>query len=182
MKPKPLAVKIGYASVFTALGIVLAHTFFFSIFGTLAFPGQHLVNAVAGVMLGPWWASLVAALVGTYRNAVGIGTLFAYPGGIPGALVVGFAYRLLRRRYGVKASLAAALLEPVGTVIIGGTTSLLVIAPVINPAAAELVTQLGVAGALIQFYTGWALSSVPGAIIGYSLLVALHRFQAVKIE
>ncbi len=175
-----MTVKIAYTTVFTALGIVLAHTFFFSIFGTLAFPGQHLVNAVAGVMLGPWWASLVAILVGTYRNAVGIGTLFAYPGGIPGAIVVGLGYRLLRRRYSVKASLSAALLEPLGTVIIGGTISLLVIAPVIKPETTQLITQLGIVGALIQFYTGWALSSVPGAVIGYLLLIALHRFQVIK--
>ena len=181
MKREPLTVKIAYTSVFTALGIILAHTFFFRIFGTLAFPGQHLVNAVAGVILGPWWASLVAILVGTYRNAVGIGTLFAYPGGIPGAVVVGVAYRLLRRRYGVRASLAAALLEPVGTVLIGATISLLAIAPVVSPETAELITRLGIAGALAQFYTGWALSSVPGAVIGYLLLIALHKFQAITL-
>ena len=180
MAKRTQTVNIAYTTVFTALGITLAHTFFFSIFGTLAFPGQHLVNAVAGVMLGPWWASLVAVLVGTYRNLVGIGTLFAYPGGIPGAIVVGLAYRLLKRRYGVRTALAAALLEPVGTVLIGGTVSLLIIAPVIGHEAAGLIPQLGVIGALTQFYTGWAASSVPGAVMGYLVLLALYRFQVIQ--
>ncbi len=182
MGRKPLTVNIAYTAVFTALGIALAHTFFFSIFGTLAFPGQHLVNAVAGVLLGPWWASLVAILVGTYRNAVGIGTLFAYPGGVPGAVVVGLAYRFLRRRLGVRAALAAALLEPVGTVLIGGTASLLIIAPAIGSPATGLIQELGILGALANFYIGWAASSVPGAIMGYLLLIALYRFQAIPAE
>ena len=179
-KPKPLSVKVAYTTIFTALGIFLAHTFFFPFFGTLAFPGQHLVNAVAGVLIGPWWASLVAILVGTYRNAVGIGTLFAYPGGIPGALVVGLAYNMLRKKIGVRKALASALLEPVGTVLIGGTVSLLIIAPAIGHRAAGLIETLGIAGALATFYWGWAASSIPGCIIGYLILLSLHKFRIIK--
>ncbi len=177
---RPISIKIAYTIAFTALGIFLAHTFFFPFFGTLAFPGQHLVNAVAGVLIGPWWASLVAILVGTYRNAVGIGTLFAYPGGIPGAIVVGLAYKILRRRIGERKALLASLLEPIGTVLIGGTISLLIIAPAIGHRAAGLIETLGITGALITFYWGWAASSIPGCIIGYLVLLSLHKFGVIK--
>jgi len=180
MPARPITIRIAYTSVFTGIGIILAHMFFFPFLGTLAFPGQHLVNAVAGVILGPWWASLIAILVGTYRNFVGIGTLFAYPGGIPGAIVVGLVYRLLRRRFNPKVAILAALFEPVGTVLIGGTISLLIIAPAIGHKAAGLIPQLGIIGALTQFYIGWAASSIPGAVIGYLVLIALTQFQAIK--
>ena len=180
MPARPITIRIAYTSVFTGIGIILAHTFFFPFLGTLAFPGQHLVNAVAGVILGPWWASLIAILIGTYRNFVGIGTLFAYPGGIPGAIVVGLVYRLLRRRFNPKVAILAALFEPVGTVLIGGTISLLIIAPAIGHKAAGLIPQLGIIGALTQFYIGWAASSIPGAVIGYLVLIALTQFQAIK--
>ncbi len=177
---KPVSVNIAYTTVFTGLGIILAHTFFFPFFGTLAFPGQHLVNAVGGVMIGPWWASLVAILVGIYRNAVGIGTVFAFPGGIPGAVVVGLVYRILRRWIGRRKALVAALFEPVGTVLIGGTFSLLVVAPAIGHKSAQLIESLGLFGALTTFYWGWAASSIPGSIIGYLVLLSLEGFGLLR--
>jgi len=181
LQRQPLTQKVAQTAIFTALGIVFAHLFYFPFLGTLAFPGQHLVNATAGVILGPWWAALIAVLVGMYRNALGIGTIFAFPGGIPGALVVGGVYWLLRRRLSRRVSLVASLFEPVGTVLIGATLSLLVVAPMIGDVKKlGLIQQFGVAGALLQFYWGWAISSVVGAVAGYLVLLGLDRFGLVK--
>ena len=37
----------------SVLGIMLAPFFWFPFLGTRVFPGQHLVNVLAGVLLGP---------------------------------------------------------------------------------------------------------------------------------
>jgi len=62
---------------------------------TKCFPFQHAVNAVAGVLLGPWWAAAAAFVASVIRNMLGTGTLFAFPGSIPGALAVGLAWKLV---------------------------------------------------------------------------------------
>jgi len=42
--------------------------------------------------VGPLWAAIAAIIIGIIRNALGVGTIYAFPSGIPG----GNAY------YGVK--------------------------------------------------------------------------------
>jgi energy coupling factor transporter S component ThiW len=83
---------------------------------------------------------------------------FAIPGSPFGAIAVRLAYRYLRRD-------EAALLEPLGTVFVGATLGALLISPF--PGAAG--------GWLIALMVAFALSSVPGAVIGYLLLEALWR-------
>jgi len=43
-----------------------------------AFPFQHMVNIVAGVLIGPWYAALSALIAAMIRNAMGTGTIFAF--------------------------------------------------------------------------------------------------------
>lgn len=164
-----LAVKAALASVLAALGVVIAPFLWFAWGPTKAFPGQHLVNVLAGVLLGPAWAALVATVVGTIRIALGVGTVYAYPGGIPGGIVVGVAYHVLRRvTKRRKVSLvAAALTEPLGTVLVGGAISWYLFDPFFGGAMhARFAT-------ILWLFLGWAASSVTGAVLGAACLLAL---------
>ncbi|KON29867.1 thiamine biosynthesis protein ThiW [miscellaneous Crenarchaeota group-15 archaeon DG-45] len=154
--------KISLATVLIALGVAISPFLWFPILASKAFPGQHIVNAVAGVLLGPFWAALIALCIGLIRMSLGIGTLFSMPGGIPGALVVGLFHWLLGRG-GVRRRELAALTEPLGTVLIGGTLAVYLVAPYVGR---EML--------LIPVWMGWALSSVPGAVVGLIILEALR--------
>ncbi|MGQ0550454.1 MAG: energy coupling factor transporter S component ThiW [Armatimonadota bacterium] len=147
------------AALFAALPVALS--FFpgaFPVAGARVLPWQHTINAVAGVLIGPWYAALAATVAAILRNALGVGTPLAFPGGIPGALVVGFAYLLWRRDW-------VALLEPIGTGFIGATIGALVVAPQVMGRGIPLMTLMGL----------FLASSIPGAILGYIVLRALKR-------
>ena len=116
--------KIVLTGLFAALAVLLSGIHF-PIGPTKVFPFQHMVNAVAGVLIGPWYGALAALIAAIIRNAMGTGTIFAFPGGIPGAIAVGLAYRYTRRDW-------AALLEPVGTGGIGVFAVTLLLGPLMG--------------------------------------------------
>lgn len=172
----PMVKRVSILAALTALGVVIAPIAWFPFITTKAYPGQHLINALAGVMLGPWWAAAAAILIGIIRNALGIGTIYAFPGGIPGGIVVGLLFLLTRRAGNPAVRYLAALAEPIGTVLIGGTLSLVMVAPMIGDAGLlEAIEQHGLYQFLPIFWSGWALSSIPGSIAGYLALLALDR-------
>ena len=129
-----------------------------------AFPFQHMANAVAGVVIGPWYAALSALIAAIIRNALGTGTIFAFPGGIPGGIIVGLVYLWVRRDW-------AAWTEPIGTVFIGVGLSVLVFGPV-----------MGRQVALYTFLIAFTLSSVAGAGIGYFILKTLRKAKVLHHE
>lgn len=145
------------AALFAAMGVLLS-SFAVPVGGARVLPFQHAINAVAGVLLGPWWAAGSALVTATLRFALGTGSIFAFPGSPFGAIVVGFAYMLIKRD-------EAALLEPLGTVFVGATLGALLISPFIGEAA----------GGFVALAVSFALSSIPGAIVGYLVLKALRR-------
>lgn len=149
------------AALFAGLGVLLS-SFAIPVGASRVFPFQHAINAVAGVLLGPWWAAGSALVTATLRFSLGTGSLFAFPGSPFGALAVGLAYRFLRRD-------EAALLEPVGTVFIGATLGAVLISPF-----------LGAAGGLIALMVAFALSSIPGAAIGYGVLKVLRSAGQIR--
>ncbi len=153
--------KLVLAALFAGLGVLLS-SFAIPVGASRVFPFQHAINAVAGVLLGPWWAAGSALVTATLRFSIGTGSVFAFPGSPFGALAVGFAYRVLRRD-------EAALFEPVGTVFIGATLGALLISPMLGEAA----------GGLFFLMASFALSCIPGAIIGYLVLKILRRSGAV---
>ena len=118
-------------------------------------PFQHTVNAVAAVMLGPWYAAAAALVTAILRYNLHTGSIFAFPGSPFGALVVGYAYRWLRND-------AAALLEPLGTGPIGATVAVLMVGPMV-----------GKHPAFWAFQAAFLEASIPGAIIGYLALRVL---------
>ena len=168
--------KISLLIALTAVGVIIAPLAWFPFISTKAFPGQHLVNAIAGVLLGPWLAAIAAILIGIIRNALGIGTIYAFPGGVPGAIVVGLAYLLTRNARNPLVRYSAALLEPIGTVLIGGTLSIFIVAPAVGDIRLlGAIEQYGLYSFLPIFWAGWAASSVPGSIIGYLVLLTLDK-------
>ena len=173
--------KISLLTALTALGVIIAPLLWFPFLSTKAFPGQHLVNAIAGVMLGPWWGAMAAILIGLIRNSLGIGTIYAFPGGIPGAIIVGLAYLLTGRAKNPLLKYLAALAEPIGTVLIGGTLSIFIVAPAVGDMRLlGAIEQYGLYGFLPIFWMGWAASSVPGSIIGYIILLTLDKSGVLK--
>jgi energy coupling factor transporter S component ThiW len=130
---------------------------------TKVLPYQHMVNVIAGVVLGPWHAVLMATIAAVIRNALGVGTLFAFPGGIPGGLVVGLIHK-----YAVKRD-EAGLTEPLGT-FIGALISAWIVAPSLGVA---FKPAFGITEQWALFSVFFLLSSVPGAIMGYVILKAL---------
>jgi len=155
--------KIAVAIVLSAIVVVMS-PFSFPVGPTKCLPWQHMVNAVAGVLLGPWYAAVMATAAGVIRYMLGLGTVFAFPGGIPGALVVGFTHRyLLKSDY-------AALTEPIGTGLIGAALSALIVGP--------LALGYGLIGGTMTFDTFavyFSLSSIPGSVLGFAALLALRR-------
>ncbi|MDI3548886.1 MAG: hypothetical protein PWR10_2538 [Halanaerobiales bacterium] len=147
--------KIVLVGLFIGLEVLLSGTSI-PVGATKVMPLQHTLNAIAGILLGPWYAALAALFTAIIRLSLGTGTIFAFPGGVFGGLVVGYAYQIIKKDY-------AALTEPIGTALIGGTLSGLIFAPAI-----------GAKGSVWFFIYLFALSCVPGSIIGYFLVKALR--------
>ncbi|HYM68911.1 MAG TPA: energy coupling factor transporter S component ThiW [bacterium] len=125
-------------------------------------PFQHTINAVAGVLLGPWYAAGAALVTALLRYSLHTGSLFAFPGSPFGALVVGYAYRLFRND-------AAALCEPIGTGPIGATIAALMFQPLV-----------GSHHTWAWFQAAFLSASIPGTLLGYVVLRALRRVPAMK--
>lgn len=152
------------AALFAAIPVILSYVpGSIPVAGAKLLPWQHAVNGLAGVLIGPWYAALAATVAAILRNLLQIGTPLAFPGGIPGALVVGIAYSVWRRPW-------VALLEPLGTGPVGATIGALIVAPAIMDKAIPWLT--------LQYL--FLASSIPGAVLGWLLLQALERTGATR--
>lgn len=154
--------KAAEVAVLAATAIVLS-PLSFPIGPTKVYPAQHMINGVGGVLLGPWYSMIVAVIAAIVRIALGTGTIFAFPGGISGALVVGIVYRYLwRKDY-------AALTEPIGTAL-GAVISGLLVAPV--------AFQSGLIKSMLPlevFLIAFLASSIPGCILGLIVLLVMRK-------
>jgi energy coupling factor transporter S component ThiW len=119
-------------------------------------PLQHAVNAVAGVLIGPWYAAGAALVTAILRYNLHTGSIFAFPGSPFGALVVGYAYRWFRND-------AAALAEPLGTGPIGATLAAIAFQPLVHSHHT-----------LWWFQVAFLSSSIPGAVLGFVVLKMLR--------
>jgi len=161
--------KVSLSSILAALAITLS-PLWIAWGPTKAFPAQHLINVLSGIVLGPIWAAIVSIISGTARIMFGVGTVFAYPGGVPGGVVVGTTYFLLRKAKNREvALLASALSEPVGTVLIGGTLAYYIMDPFLG-----WILHKQFASILLLFY-GWVISSIIGSTAGAVAILILER-------
>ena len=164
----PKTSRLALSAVLIALGVVLSipGVGTFPAGPTKVYPFQHMINAISGIFLGPLYATFIAFAIGVIRNEIGTGTFFAFPGGIPGAIVVSLIYRY------VKKSDFVALTEPLGTAI-GALISASFVAPLIG--AKPSLPFLGLTAQWQLFLIFFWMSSIPGAIIGYFIVVLLRR-------
>lgn len=139
-----------------AIGTLSSHVMAIPVLGAKAFPVQHGINVIAGVLLGPAQGVLVAAAIAVLRNMLGTGTLLAFPGGMVGALLAGLAYRFTGQVW------AACAGEVIGTGVIGALLA--------YPIARWL---LGRSVAAFAYVAPFLLSSTLGAVLGFLVVVAL---------
>ena len=167
-----ITIKISIAALMIALGVVLSFLNPFKdiiLFGAKINPFVHLINAIVGVLLGPLYGIFVALSIATIRYSLGIGTVLAFPGGIPGALIVGIFAKILRKKYAdhpnkTKIILYAVFSETIGTALIGGTIANSVI-PIYS---------------VITWWWLFAASSFLGVFLAYGILLALSKSTLVK--
>lgn len=167
--------RISLISVFTALGVTLS-PLWIPVLTSKAFPAQHMINALAGVLLGPIDALLIAFLIGVIRISLNLGTVYAFPGGLPGGFVVGLFYiifrKILKRSHAMK---LAVWTEPIGTVLIGATLSLFIVAPLIGDIGMlEKISQNLLYG-LLTLYLGWSISSFSGVFLAFLIIIFLDK-------
>ena len=158
--------KIARAIILVAMGVAISPFTSIPIGIAKINPAQHFVNVVAAILLGPWWATGIALIIGILRNALGTGTLLAFPGGMIGAFLAGLAYRYSRNIY------LGALGEIIGTGLLGAMASALIVAPVLMGKAMAL-------GALIIAFSG---STIAGSILGLLGLKLLERAGLARLK
>jgi energy coupling factor transporter S component ThiW len=157
--------QVAQAVILVAIGVALSPITSFPIGIAKVNPTQHFVNVVGAILLGPWWAFAIAGIIGILRNALGVGTLLAFPGGMIGALLAGYAYRLTRNIY------LGAAGEVIGTGILGALVSGWLVAPVFMQSTMSI-------GLLIASFLG---STVIGTILGVLALKLLERVGYVEL-
>jgi energy coupling factor transporter S component ThiW len=150
---------VARAVILVAIGVALSPFTSIPIGIAKINPTQHFINVVGAVLLGPWWAAGIALAIGILRNALGTGTLLAFPGGMIGAFIAGYVYRLTRNIY------LGALGEIIGTGLIGAVVSALIVAPMFMGATMAM-------SALIISFSG---STIVGSIVGVLALKLLER-------
>lgn len=157
---------VAYAVVLVAIGVALAPYTSFPIGIAKVNPTQHFVNVIGAVLLGPWWAVIIAAIIGIIRNVMGVGTLLAFPGGMIGAFLAGILYQQTRNL------LLGASGEVIGTGFIAPLVSALFVAPVL----------MGKAIPLFALIPSFLASTLAGAIIGVLAIKLLQRADIVHLE
>ena len=158
--------KVAYAVVLVAIGVALAPYTSFPIGIARVNPTQHFVNVMGAVLLGPWWATIIAAIIGIIRNAMGVGTLLAFPGGMIGAFLAGILYKRMRNVY------VGAIGEVAGTGLIAPVVSAVFVAPYL----------MGKSIPLLALVPSFLASTLAGAVLGVLALKLLKRADIVQLE
>ena len=153
--------KVALAVILVAIAVSLS-PIFIPVGIAKCFPAQHMVNIMAAVMLGPFYALVIATISAIIRNILGLGTLLAFPGGMIGALLAGLAYRAFRNIY------FAGVGEAIGTGILGALASAWLVAPVL----------MGKSMALAALIIAFSISTLGGTFFG---IIALHLVRKAGI-
>lgn len=149
--------KLTLTAIFAAIAVV-GSVFSFPMFGSKCSPVQHIINILCAIFVGPWYGLLCAFVTSIIRNALGLGTLLAFPGSMCGALLAGLLYKYIKK------TPAAYVGELFGTGVIGGILS--------YPVAAFV---MGKEVALFTYVIPFLVSSLGGTIIAIILVTALQK-------
>ncbi|MDO5716687.1 MAG: energy coupling factor transporter S component ThiW [Tissierellia bacterium] len=147
--------KLTYAGVLCGVAIV-GSALSFPIFGSRCAPVQHIVNVIAAVLFGPFYAIGMAFVSSLIRNMLSMGTILAFPGSMFGAFLAGVMFKIFK-----KPSMAA-LGEIFGTSVLGGLAA--------YPLAIKF---LGSVAGTIFFYSyilPFFVSTSVGAILGLCII------------
>lgn len=153
--------KLAVAGLLVALGVVCS-TFSIPVGAAKCFPVQHMVNVLAGVLLGPGYAVGMAFATSLLRVMMGTGSLLAFPGSMIGALCCGLLYK-----YTQKLPLAY-LGEVIGTGILGGLAA--------YPVATLVMSKQA---AVFAYVLPFLISTFGGATISILLISALKKAKAL---
>ena len=145
------------AGVLIALGVVCS-AFYIPVGASKCFPVQHMVNVIAGELLGPAYGCAMAFVTSLLRVLTGTGSLLAFPGSMIGALCCGLCYKFTQKLP------AAYFGEIIGTGILGGIAC--------YPVATLLMGQ---EAALFTYVPAFLLSTGGGATIAMLAMGALQR-------
>lgn len=165
VKPMTRSRKTAYAVVLVAIGVALAPYTSFPIGIAKVNPTQHFINVLGAVILGPSWAVLNATVIAIIRNALGVGTLLAFPGGMIGALLAGLLYRWTR-----SVPLAAAG-EIAGTGLVAPVVSAALVAPFF----------MGKAIPMLALLPSFLASTIIGSILGVLFIRLLERVDMIDL-
>src|SRR5574341_236361 len=156
--------KVAYAVVLTAIAVA-GGIMSIPVGVAKVSPLQHMVNVIAAVIVGPWYAVASALAASIIRNALGTGTPNAFPGSMIGAFIAGYVYLTTRNIY------LTALGEIIGTGVLGSLVSVYFVVPVIIQKPVDaLVLSLS-----------FIFSTIIGSIIGVLALLTLQRAAVVKM-
>ncbi|MGB8452200.1 MAG: energy coupling factor transporter S component ThiW [Anaerocolumna sp.] len=149
--------KLTLAGILIAVGVV-SSPFYIPMGIAKCFPVQHLINVLAGVLLGPFYSVSMAFCTSFIRVILGTGSLLAFPGSMIGALFCGVLYK-----YTKKVALAF-LGEVFGTGILGAL-------------AASVMAALFLSGkaAAFGFVIPFGISSLVGAAISLLFIRVLKK-------
>ena len=155
--------KLALCGAFAAVATV-GSLFSFPVLGSKCSPVQHMVNVLCAILLGPWWGLACAFITSVLRNLFGLGTFFAFPGSMCGALLSGLLYKAFKKLP------AAYIGEVFGTGIIGGILC--------YPVAVYLMgkTEFGVFAMIVPFL----ISTCGGTLIAVALTLALAGTGALR--
>lgn len=149
--------KLTMAGILIALGVVCS-AFYIPVGASKCFPIQHMVNVLAGVILGPWYAVGMAFITSLIRVLTGTGSLLAFPGSMVGALCCGLLYRY------TKLLPLAYLGEIIGTGFLGALAA--------YPMAILFMAQ---ETAIFAYVIPFMVSTIGGSTISIILLYALKK-------
>lgn len=150
--------RLALAAIFSAVSII-GSLYHFPIFGSKCAPVQHMVNILSAVFLGPYYALASAFCTSVIRNLLGIGTLLAFPGSMPGAFLAGMLYQRTRK-------LSFAYLgEIFGTAFIGAILS--------YPIACFIIGNEN--AAIFTFVIPFLISSGGGTVIALLITKTMER-------
>ena len=153
--------RLTLAAVLTATAVV-GSLISFPVLGSRCAPVQHMVNVFCAVLLG-WRYGVGAAFTASLlRNLLGLGTIFAFPGSMIGALLSGVVYARTKKIW------AAVVAEAFGTGIIGGLAA--------YPIAIFLLGQNAGDVAFYFYVTPFLISTTCGAILAGLVVKRFKKF------
>lgn len=153
------------AAFLTALAVVGSLPFAsFQFLGAKCSPIQHMVNIIAGVYLGPWWALGSAFCASLIRNLFALGSPLAFPGSMIGAFLCGAMFHWVFKGKSLAVRLPFAYVgELFGTSVLGGICAYPIAFLIMGNEKATLF------GFVFPFFVSCVVGTVIAAVIVTSL-------------